>query len=180
MSFAFIQRFTKIAPYAVAALLLLSILAISGTTKNDNVSTKNSFGSVPLKVQSEQTSNLDNSTQDQNTAGETSDADNNNENNSSGSNSSKVHFSLSTQTTNGETTGSANVSVTNNGNTLDFSDSLEKCFSDGDIRVRTDNTKIDCESEDGKFEVDWKSDFDQDEDNEVSIKSDIDQKQKSN
>ena len=156
--------------------LLLLLLAISGKL-NDATSNKKI---VDTKVDPTQAQTLDEAEKEENSDDEEQETSSANSNTSSSSSTSaKFSVSINSHSTSGETTGSAKVEVTNNGNTVVFSDIFEECFSDGNIKIKIGDTKIDCESEDGNFEVDWNSKFKQKEENEYSSEINIDEKNSS-
>lgn len=169
-----IKNTPRIVFYLGLVGLLLLLLAISGKL-NDPASNKKIADS---KTNSAQTQTLDETENEKNSDGEEQETSSTNSSATSNvSTSTKIHVSVNSSSTNDETTGSTKVEVTSNGNTFDFSDIFEECFSDGDIKIKFGDTKIDCESEDGNFEVDWDSDFDQDEKSEFSSETSIDEKQ---
>ncbi len=152
---------------------LLLLLAISGKL-NEPIQNKKI---VDTKVDSTQAQTLDEAEEEENSDGEEQETSSANSSATANfSTSTKIHVSVNSSNTNGETTGSAKVEVTNNGNTFDFSDIFEECFAEGDIKIKIGDTKIDCESEDGNFKVDWDSDFDQNVKNEYSNETNIDEK----
>ncbi|OGY25390.1 MAG: hypothetical protein A2Z24_00035 [Candidatus Woykebacteria bacterium RBG_16_44_10] len=153
--------------YIVAAALLLWSLVIfssSGNTKQ----AKNTSGPNSSKFQEENQESQVNPTQPE--------VVNESENgvSSQESTSTKVHVSVNSNTTNGETTGQASVQITRDGQTQTFSDALDQCIADGDIRVRVDGTKIKCESDNGNLEINWRSDNNQDTKSESTFKQDVD------
>lgn len=154
--------------------LLLLLLAFSGKLNDPGLNKK----IVATKVDSTQTQTLEEVENEEDAGGDEQEIYPANSNTSSSSSTSaKFSVSINSHSTSGETTGLAKVEVTNNGNTFDFSDIFEECFAEGGIKIKIGDTKIDCESEDGNFKVDWDSDFDQDEESEFSSETSIDEKQ---
>ena len=168
-----IKNTPRIVFYLGLVGLLLLLLAVSGKL-NDPIQNKKI---VDTKVGSTQTQTLDESENEVNVDDTDQGTPSTNSNTTSNfSTSTKIHISVNSSSTNGETTGSAEIEVTNNGNIIDFSDIFEDCFADGNIKIKIGYTKIDCKSDDGNFEVDWDSKFKQKEQNDFSSKTDIDEK----
>ncbi|OGY26840.1 MAG: hypothetical protein A2Z11_01510 [Candidatus Woykebacteria bacterium RBG_16_43_9] len=146
-----VKNTPRIVIYLGLVGLLLILLAISGSFDNQNINKKASA----TKVQGTQTQTSDelktenDVDNDQESSDEASSSNTSNQN----SNSTKVNISVSTNSTNGETTGSAEITVTTNGETQDFSEALGECLTAGKIKVSTENSKIKCKSDDGKLSV---------------------------
>lgn len=167
-----IKNTPRIVFYLGLVGLLLLLLAISGKL-NEPIQNKKI---VDTKVDSTQVQTLDEAEKEENSDDEEQETSSANSNTTANfSTSTRIHISVNSHSTNGETTGSAELEITNNGNSFDFSDVFEECFSDGNIKIKIGGTKIDCESEDGNFEVDWNSKFKQKEENEYSSEINIDE-----
>ena len=95
------------------------------------------------------------------------------------SSSTKVRISVNSTNTNGETSGSANVEVTTNGQTQNFSDAVQACLDGADISIKIDDNKISCEGDDDKVEIKWKSSNNQKSKNETSVEQNIEIDRKS-
>jgi hypothetical protein len=153
--------------YLVIAALLILALAVFGSSGN-NKQTQSKKAPFSSKFQEENQATQVNPPQPE--------VVNESENGggSQESTSTKVYVSVNSNTTNGETTGQASVQITSDGQTQTFSDALDQCIADGDIRVRVDGTKIKCESDNGNLEINWRSDNNQDTESESTFKRDVD------
>jgi hypothetical protein len=157
----------RIVYFGLAALLLLS-LALLGSSGSSKQTLNNK---VPLssKIQGE------NETPEGGSSLPTVVSENQKVDGNQTSSSTSVHVSVNSNTTNGETTGSSSVEVTTNGQTQTFSDALDDCIAGGDIRIRVGGTRVSCESDDGKLEINWRSDTKQRTKSKTKIETDVDQ-----
>ena len=161
------RNIPRIIIYLGLLVLLLSLVVLSGNYSKSNPNGKSS----PIKIQGTQTQNSDQ------VAFETdsSDGDENSANTSQNTSSlnTRIRVSVDSNTTNNETTGHTNIEVTQNGETQDFSNALSECLSAGNINIDIGDSEIDCESEDGRLEIDWNSDNDQRTKTKTSSSQDI-------
>lgn len=115
----------KIVFYLGLVGLLLLLLAISGKL-NEPIQNKKI---VDTKVDSTQAQTLDEVEKEENSDDEEIEISSANYSATANfSTSTKIHISVNSSNTNGETTGSAKVEVTNKGNTFDFQMSLKNVF----------------------------------------------------
>ena len=142
----------------LVALLFLALAIFGASTTGKTTQTKK--GVVPSRVQGQQRVSEVNMDESQQASNEDSD-DNQN------SSSTKVHVSVNSTTTNGETTGSATAEVTQNGETQTFTQDLDEITDGGNFRVRVNN---------GEFDFDI--DFDQDTKNKSSSETDVKMRQR--
>lgn len=152
------SNLTRMTPILLAALLLLALAAFSGApSTKKTTSDQTTFGS---KIQGEnEISEVDPSPPK--IVGEDQKADDNQV-----SSSTSVHVSVNSNTTNGETTGSATAEVTQNGETKTFT----KEFDGNDISIKIDeDTDFDIDEDNGSFRVR----FDSNSKNKTSIKQDV-------
>jgi len=171
MRLTILRDFPRIIIYlGLLALLLLALATFGSAANKKTIPTKNEpFGS---KIQDEEVSRV-NPPQPRITP------DDNDSNNETKSSSTKVHVSVSTSTTNGETDRSANVEITTNGQTLDFTDALDKCINGGKARIRDDGSRLECEINDSGLHIEWKSVNKQSQKNEIEAGNDVDQSKSS-
>ena len=152
MRLSLTRNISRIIIYLGLLVLLLSLVVLSGNYGKSNPSSKFS----PIKIQGTQTQNSDQ------VASETdsSEGDENSENTSQNTNSldTRIRVSVSSNTTNNETTGSANVEFTENGETQTFEEGFGENFDNDSFRIKVN-----------EGEVDFDFDFDQDTKNKSSF-----------
>ncbi|HEX7456072.1 MAG TPA: hypothetical protein VF303_01220 [Candidatus Nanoarchaeia archaeon] len=172
MRLTILRNVPKIIIYLGLVFLLLALLAVSGTFDNQGFNKKVSSE----KINGQKNKNAETVASESNNNSGSSDQ--NSEDQNQTSNKTKVRVSVSSNTTNGETTGSTNVKVTTNGKTQDLSEALDECLVAGKIKISTEDSKIECESSDGSVEIDWDSENDTDQKSEFSSDTDINVKNK--
>ncbi|OGY20945.1 MAG: hypothetical protein A2126_02770 [Candidatus Woykebacteria bacterium GWB1_45_5] len=161
MRLAVLRSFPWRIVYLVGAALLLLALAIFGSSGNSK-QVQNNKEPIPSKFQEENQASQVSSLQS-NTDGEEG-----NNNDSQESTSTKVHVSVSSNTTNGETTGQASVEVTQDGQTQIFTQDISDVVDGNNFRIKVNNGKVD-------FDVD----FDQHTKNKSSIEQEVEIEQES-
>jgi len=149
----------RIANLVVAAVLLLAlaIFGSSETTKESN-STKDAIS--PIFQEENQVSETK-STKPGGTE-ESADSDN-----SQKTTSIKLHVLVNSNTTNGETTGQAEIEVTKNGETNTISENLDKLTDSNNFRIKVNDGEVD-------FDVD----FDQNTKSKTSSETDVRERQR--
>ena len=130
--------------------LLLLLLAISGKL-NEPIQNKKI---VDTKVDSTQAQTLEEVKDKENSDGEEIEISAaNSSTTATFSTSTKIHIAVNSSNTNGETTGSFNLSI--NGNENDFSTALDECLAKGEVKIDEGGSEIECKLDEDGLKIDF-------------------------
>ena len=153
----FVRRYT----YSLLLSLIVILLVLFGSSQNEE-----------SKIKSEETQKNEVATglsQGTNLVNDVSVSNSSSEAQEQSSTSTKVKIKINSSTQNGDTTGSSEVTVTQDGQTTTLSEPIDEAGNDCNFDININN---------GEFDFDC--DFDQDSENETEINQRIKIKQESN
>ena len=150
------RNIPRIIIYLGLLALLFALVLLAGQT---NPSSPNSKFS-PIKVQGTQTQNSDQVASETDSSGRDENSATTSQNSSSIS--TRIRVSVNSNTTNNETTGSANVEFTENGETQTFEEDFDDIFDNDSFKIKVN-----------EGEVDFDFDFDQNTKNKSSFEQTV-------